>query len=81
VATVDAFVTVNGENSLSNSSAASKQQTCIHCGAHIQYGVRVVLGDSTLVDLPQVRSIVKTFGTNGFVRLEFPYKMVLKLCL
>jgi len=75
VATVDAFVKVNGKNSLSNSSAASKQQNMLIV-ARIQYGVRLVLGDCTLVDLPQVRSIVKTFGTNGFVRLEFRYKMV-----
>jgi len=31
-----------------------------------------VLGDSTLVDLPRVRIIVKTNGTDKFVRLEFP---------
>jgi len=74
VATVDAFVTVNSENSLSNSSAASKQQN-MHA-LYGAYGVRVVLDHFILVDLPQVRSIVKTFGTNGFVRLEFPYKMV-----
>jgi len=33
-------------------------------------GFRVTLLLST-----QVRSIVKTFGTDGCVRLEFPYKM------
>jgi len=35
-----------------------------------------VLGDFTLVDLMQVRIVVKTYGTNRFVRLEFPYKTV-----
>jgi len=35
-----------------------------------------VLGDLTLVDLLQVRIIVKTYGTDRFVRLEFPYKTV-----
>jgi len=35
-----------------------------------------VLGDFTLVELPHVRSIVKTFGRDGCVRLEFPYKTV-----
>jgi len=35
-----------------------------------------VLGDFTLVHLLQVRIIVKTYGTDTFVRLEFPYKAV-----
>jgi len=35
-----------------------------------------VLCDFILVDLPQVRIIVKTYGTDKFVRLEFPYKTV-----
>jgi len=35
-----------------------------------------VFGDFTLVDLLQVRIIVKTYGTDRFVRLEFPYKTV-----
>jgi len=35
-----------------------------------------VLGDVTLVDLLQVTIIVKTYGTDRFVRLEFPYKTV-----
>jgi len=35
-----------------------------------------VLGDFTLVDLLQFRIIVKTYGTDRFARLEFPYKTV-----
>jgi len=35
-----------------------------------------VLGDFTLVDLLKVRITVKTYGTDRFVRLEFPYKTV-----
>jgi len=56
-----------------NSFAASKPQN-MHTlyGAHILHDVRVVLGHFNLIDLPQVRSILKTFGTNGFVRFEFP---------
>jgi len=34
---------------------------------------------TTRVDLPQVRSVVKSRGMDGFVRLEFPYKMVKKI--
>jgi len=44
-----------------------------------QFRVRAFLGDFTLVELPQVSSIVETYRTDGFVRAEFPYKMVLKL--
>jgi len=35
-----------------------------------------ILGDFTLVDLLQVRIIVKTNGTDRFVRLVFAYKTV-----
>jgi len=39
----------------------------------------LMFNDFTFVELPQVSSIVETYGTDGFVRVEFPYKMVLKL--
>jgi len=38
--------------------------------------VRAILGDFTRVELPLVRSVIKTYRTGGFVRLEFPCKMV-----
>jgi len=37
--------------------------------------LRAFLGDFIFVELPQVSSIVETYGTDGFVRVELPYKI------